>query len=77
MWSSLLRIEEVDELLSSTNPEDSNMVHGSILSFFERVQKFKKEHPSPPTSSNVRGFELLSLDCYFNERFIKSIGFNL
>lgn len=54
-WSSLLKIEDVDELLTSTAPADANLVHGSVLSFYERIHKFKKEQPLPPTSSNVRG----------------------
>lgn len=53
------------------------MLHGSLVSFHEKIAKFKRDHPNPPTSSNVRGRELLSLDCYFNERLIKAISLNL
>ena len=53
------------------------MLHGSLVSFHEKISKFKWDHPNPPTSSNVRGRELLSLDCYFNERLVKAISINL
>ena len=76
-WSSLTRIEDVDELLASNRQEDANLLHSSVLSFYQRVSKFKQENPNPPTSSNVRGLQLLSLDCYFNERLIRAIGQNL
>jgi len=64
IWSSLVKIEDVDQLRSSTNIEDSNLLHSSIASFFQRIQKFKKEHPAPPISTNLRGTEHLSLDHY-------------
>lgn len=54
-WSSLTRIEDVDELLASNRSEDGNLLHSSVLSFYQRVAKFKTENPNPPTSSNVRG----------------------
>lgn len=33
-WSSMLKIDDVDELLMSTKPQDANLVHASILSFY-------------------------------------------
>ena len=52
-------------------------MHSSIASFFQRIQKFKKEHPSPPISTNLRGTELLSLDHYQNIKIVKAISSNL
>jgi hypothetical protein len=33
-WSSLLKMEDVDELLTSTTPENANLVHSSVVSFY-------------------------------------------
>ena len=44
-WSSLLRIDDVDELLSSTKPEDANLTHSSIATFYQKIAKFKQENP--------------------------------
>jgi len=64
IWSSLVKIEDVDELRCSKAVDDSNLLHSSIGSFFQRIQKFKKEHPSPPLSTSLRGTENLSIDHY-------------
>ena len=72
----MLKIEEVDELKSSVLPEDTNFLHSSIVSFYDQLAKFKKDHPSAPASSHIRFSQKQSIDLYFNEKMIKSIGVN-
>lgn len=76
-YSSLLKYEEVNELMSSTRPEDVNMVHSSIVSFYDHLTKFQAKHPTPPASSHVRYNPLQSVDCYYNEKLMKAISINL
>lgn len=76
-YSSLLKYEEVNELMSSTRPEDVNMVHSSVVSFYDHLAKFYAKHPTPPASSHVRYNPLQSVDCYYNEKLLKAIAMNL
>jgi hypothetical protein len=48
MWSSLLKIEDVDDLLISKSSEYTNLIHTSTTSFYERINKFKKENTTAP-----------------------------
>jgi hypothetical protein len=46
------------------------------LDFWEKIQKFKKDNPVAPSSLHARASQYLSLDCFFNQKLIKSICTN-
>jgi hypothetical protein len=37
LWSSLVKVEDVDQLRHSKSSDDSNMLHSSLASFFQRI----------------------------------------
>jgi hypothetical protein len=37
LWSSLVKIEDVDQLRAAKANDDSNLLHSSIASFFQRI----------------------------------------
>lgn len=77
LWSSLVKLEDVQALQQSGKAEDANLLHASILSFNERIHKFKKENPNAPIGANARCPGPLSLDSYSNERLVKAVSLNL
>jgi len=55
MWSSLVTLEDLDELLKSAKTKEANLVHATIQSFYDKILEFKLSNPKPPPSINERG----------------------
>ena len=49
-WSSLVKISDVDNLRTSKTPEEANLLHAAVMSFYSRISKFRKEHPGEPAT---------------------------
>jgi hypothetical protein len=78
LWSSLVKWEDVQALLETEKPEEANLMHASILSFNERINKFRKECQAPPPIASTRseGFPL-SIDAWCNKHLINAVSLNL
>lgn len=78
LWSSLVKLEDVQALLKTEVPEEANLLHASILSFYEKIKKFRKECTAPPPIASTRseGFPF-SIDAWCNKHLINAVSLNL
>lgn len=68
----MLKLDEVNELLQSTEEKDSNYIHSSMNSF---IDKMTTKQSSRSQSASKQ--QMLSMDASQNEKLVKSIAKNL
>lgn len=74
IYSSLLKVDDIDKLLRGT--KNGEKVESKVQSFYDKSYRFRKDNPVPSSSINLKGSGLMSLDCWFNEKIVRSICTN-
>lgn len=77
VWSSLVALEDVDALRQSKDVSQANLLHASVVSFYEKCTAFKRECPVAPAKGQQKPGIPLSIDLHSNARLIKGLCLNL